>query len=351
MASGNRPPARAVKLLFIKLKHIGDALILTPTLAAARARYPDAEIWVVVRKGTEGILAGCSAIDQLRTARAPSEEHTAGVSTSSPLALLRELRRQRFDKVFELSDGDRGRWLALLSGARERFMDGGPAAIGAWWSWWFRLHRMDKPVRKQTHRVVKDFLVASEGLALGEPPPLQFDAARMLASPAVAATLGTAQPWVVLHPGTRWQRKRWPAEHWVTVGRALIAQGFRVVVSAGPDADEVESARTLVAALGERSLSTEGALGWSELAWLLYRARLFVGVDTAAMHLAAACQCPSVALFGPSIAAYWRPWQVPHRLVVPPPGSDASQTRAIDPAEVLAAVDELLAEAAPLRPA
>ena len=60
-----------MRLLFIKLKHIGDALIMTPMLTAVRARHPEAEIHVVVRHGTEGILAGCPAIDQLHTPPLP----------------------------------------------------------------------------------------------------------------------------------------------------------------------------------------------------------------------------------------------------------------------------------------
>jgi len=60
-----------MRLLFVKPKHIGDILLLTPTLAATRAAHPDAEIWVIVREGTEGILAGCPAIDHLITAPAP----------------------------------------------------------------------------------------------------------------------------------------------------------------------------------------------------------------------------------------------------------------------------------------
>ena len=38
------------RFLFIKLRHIGDSLLLTPTLVATKAKYPDAEIWVLVRK-------------------------------------------------------------------------------------------------------------------------------------------------------------------------------------------------------------------------------------------------------------------------------------------------------------
>ncbi|TMP97736.1 MAG: hypothetical protein E6L09_12785 [Verrucomicrobia bacterium] len=34
-------------------------------------------------------------------------------------------------------------------------------------------------------------------------------------------------------------------------------------------------------------------------------------------HLAAACQCPTVAIFGASNVAEWRPWKAPHRSVLP----------------------------------
>jgi heptosyltransferase-3 len=64
-------------------------------------------------------------------------------------------------------------------------------------------------------------------------------------------------------------------------------------------------------------LLTDGCLDWSGMAGLMMAARLFVGVDTAAMHLAAACQTPLVALFGPSVEIAWRPWQCRHELVLP----------------------------------
>ena len=51
------------------------------------------------------------------------------------------------------------------------------------------------------------------------------------------------------------------------------------------------------------------------MGWLLSSAKLYVGPNTAAMHLAAACGCPVVTLFGPSIEDHWHPWQVPYRIV------------------------------------
>jgi heptosyltransferase-3 len=58
-----------------------------------------------------------------------------------------------------------------------------------------------------------------------------------------------------------------------------------------------------------------GAMTLRELAAFTRRARLFVGVDSAPMHIAAAVATPVVALFGPSGEVEWGPWQVPHRIV------------------------------------
>ena len=109
-----------MRILFIKLKHIGDALLLTPTLAATRKRYPEASIRVVVRKGCDGILEGCPAIDRLLTAVPPEPDKRSLLYWLPDVGLIRELRRQRFDYAFELSDGDRGRWISYLSRARNR---------------------------------------------------------------------------------------------------------------------------------------------------------------------------------------------------------------------------------------
>jgi heptosyltransferase-3 len=58
-----------------------------------------------------------------------------------------------------------------------------------------------------------------------------------------------------------------------------------------------------------------GRLTLKQLAALSARAKLFIGVDSAPMHIAAAVRTPVVALFGPSGELEWGPWRVPHRVV------------------------------------
>lgn len=143
----------ALRILLIKLKHIGDSLLLTPTAVALRARYPQAVIWVAVRKGCEGILAGCPAIDRVLTSAAPEAANRSPLNWLDELALMRELRAQRFDYAFELGDNSRGCWLAWLSAARTICADAGRRPLNWWWrsrfdcisdSDWAAAHRVEK---------------------------------------------------------------------------------------------------------------------------------------------------------------------------------------------------------------
>jgi heptosyltransferase-3 len=335
-----------MRLLFVKLKHIGDSFLLTPTLTAVRASYPAAEIWVMVRKGCEGIMTGCPAIDKLLTGAAPEAAKRSRSNWWREWQMVFELRRRRFDYAFELSDGGRGRWISCLSRAKIRCTNGTGRPLNWWWRRQFNF--VSQFDGRDCHRAEKDFFTVNDCLPIGrQVPPLMFDHARA----EIWEPTPAAGDYAVMHPGTRWVRKQWPEAKWWEVGQQLLARVGHLVISVGPDPAEIKLAATLAASLGPRAISTEGQLSWAQLAGVLYGANLFVGVDTAAMHLAAACQCPTVAIFGPSRVSAWRPFRVPHR-VLTPPGAEAVtddsdrarlETSRVGAAEVVAACLELLA--------
>ena len=347
-------PAPLLRLLFVKLRHIGDALLLTPTLAAVKKAIPRAEIWVVVRRGSEGILAGCPHIDVLRTAMIPEHGSARDAHRGNDAGLLRELRGAHFEHAFELGGGDRGRWLVTLSGARGRTTSIAARRFPKLWR--FAFNRPSTTRRFGFHEVQRDYIAVNDVLPLPEEiPPLEFSPAAM-------------QPWApgdgfddfaVIHAGTRWANKSWLEERWIETGRALLKRVSRVVLSSGPDPAERALATRIREALGPSAISTDGQTNWAQLAGLLRRARLFVGVDTAAMHLAAACQCPTVALFGRSKLSEWYPWRVRHLVVRPQQwlGEDPNADRKTDalmreiPVErAIAACEEVLRGGGVVRP-
>ena len=65
----------------------------------------------------------------------------------------------------------------------------------------------------------------------------------------------------------------------------------------------------------ETPLDLAGHLSLKELGALIAKARLFFGMDSAPMHLAAAVNTPAVALFGPSGVFNWGPWGEGHLVI------------------------------------
>jgi heptosyltransferase-3 len=136
---------------------------------------------------------------------------------------------------------------------------------------------------------------------------------------------------VHVHPASRWAFKCWPADRVAALCDALALKGLPIVLTSAPDANEraliadVRAARNAVTCPrsgipGTQSESAptfdlSGQLSLKELAALTARARLFVGVDSAPMHIAAAMGAPVVAIFGPSGDREWGPFGEGHRVV------------------------------------
>lgn len=338
-----------MRLLFIKPKQIGDSLILTPTLLAVKRAYPQAEIWVLIRAGCEGILAGCPAIDRILTLAPVERRERERSQALRDWATLVELRQVVFDSIFELGDGHRGRWFTMLCRGRRRYTVKPDTGLNLLWRNLFT--GVSKLDWSRLHRVEKDYLTVSEFLPLPLPiPPLVFERERTETWTPAAAWADFA----VMQIGTRQKWNKWSRENWLAVAQHLLGKVKNLVISCGPDPRELADAEWLRAQLGERALCTLGRATWPEVAGLLYRARLIVCPNTAAMHLAAACQCPSVAIFGPSSEVHWLPWQAPSRIVTSkhwrkgiddPHDNNALLTRQmsdVDVAEVCAACDEMM---------
>jgi lipopolysaccharide heptosyltransferase III len=302
-----------MRVLLVKLRHIGDALLMTPTIQALKDASPGGQIDVVVRQGTESILSGCSAINKIYITASPEKSRRSRMSWLDDLRMLAEIRAEKYDLAIELGNNQRGRTLVALSGAKKRCANARVYQIG--WPWRQLLTHLGQSDWSIIHRAAADLLNVKDFIELPqqEPGPLIFENGSAIA-PSLA--FSPEKPLVIFHPGTRWRRKLWSECHWASLGASLISQNFQIIISVGPDQGEVDLGQRLVEAIGPGCTSTAGKTQWCHLAWLLYHARLFVGVDTAAMHLAAATGCPTVALFGPdSDARNWSPWKTPCQIV------------------------------------
>ena len=227
------------------------------------------------------------------------------------------MRARRYDLLVHLTEQPRGAWLARSLGARASVA---PVATGrgAFWARSFT-HLYPLAGNGRRHKVEANLDALRR---IGVQPGM--DERRMQFVPgaeaqariaALLAAEGLAErSYIHIHPTSRWRFKCWTPERNAELIDRLSAS-HRLVLTAAPDPDEMALVDEIVAKTRAKPLLLAGKLQIKELGALTARARLFVGVDSMPMHLAAAMGTPAVALFGPSGEDEWRPWQVIHRVV------------------------------------
>lgn len=285
---------------------------MTPALRLLRKKFPEARIDVAVRRGGELVLAENPDIDNLLILAAPRGEK----NPASFLENFKKLCAQRYDYAFDLSGSDRARFWMLLSLARKR------CAIDAYgelsWKRSF-YHFTSSFLWGKEHQALKDIHAIADVLGIApeiHPLVMNVEISQDILSGKLPF-LNFSKPFAIIHPTSRWTFKQWTPERWAHVADAL-AENFKldVIFSCGPDAKEIQHAQNILNLSKKTHCSTEGKLSLRELGALIKQSRIFLGVDTVAMHIAAAVQTPSVALFGPSSEWSWRPWECRHELAL-----------------------------------
>jgi heptosyltransferase III len=351
-------PGALSRALVIKLRHHGDVLLASPVFSVLKNAAPRIEIDALVYGDTRDMLSLHPAISEIHAVER-GWKHAGPVSRLAAEArLLARLRARRYDLVVHLSEHPRGAWLARALGARVAVAPDYPAKPRPWKQSFTHRYALPRGTKRHAAELNLDALRRlgiqpgddERGLVLvpGEPAERRVDA--LLAESGLAA-----KGYVHFHPGSRWQFKCWPADRAAALLDELERRGERVVLSAAPDPAERELIADILARSRTRPVDLSGKLSLKELAAVAARAKLFIGVDSAPMHIAAAMRTPVVALFGPSGEIEWGPWQVAHRVVAStahpcrPCGNDGCGGGKVSEclthlplAPVLAAVDALL---------
>ena len=342
--------------MVIKLRHHGDVLLTSPVFSVLKHAAPACEIDALVYADTASMLADHPAIHRLHCIDRDWKRLGPFAQARAEWGLIQTLREQGYDLVIHLTEHRRGAWLVRLIGPRWSVA---PRQKSKFWRKSFT-HFTPWASHPRRH-TVETQLDALRRLGI---QPTEADKRLVLvpgrAAESRVATLlnehGLAdRPFVHLHPASRWLFKCWSNDKVAQLADALAARGLAVVLTAAPDPQEQALVAAIRGAMQSTAIDLSGRLSLKELAALTARAKLFVGVDSAPMHIAAAMGTPTVALFGPSGDLEWGPWHVPHRIITSQEhpcrpcgqdgcgGSKISECLTTLPVErVLAACDELL---------
>jgi heptosyltransferase II len=289
-----------MKILFVKLGAIGDAVMALSLLPALEAAHPGAKLTWMCGRAIEPLLRLYPQLELVVV----DEQALFSPNKAKALAALLGVQLRMFGRGFDLvlhGNADwRYRLLTLTVRAGER-------------RGWDRDGARPWPVPGRYHgdEYVRLITLRDEPAPKMEtlPPP-------MVVSEAIDRRLTGEGSLVVLAPGGAKNsladdfRRRWPVDSYAQLARSLTAQGKRVVlVGAASDA------WVRPAFAGVPVIDLIGQTTLAELLVVFARARLVVSHDTSSAHLPRLMGTPVVALFGPTIPAEKIPSDAPGRVI------------------------------------
>lgn len=208
--------------------------------------------------------------------------------------LLKQIRKEKFDYVFDLYANPRTAVISLLSGVKKCYG----------FDYRFRRHAYTKtynPSDPNLHlmKLFRDFFAefGFEGSVMH--PNLVPDQKAIKSVDHKLELSAQDRPLLGINPHTTYPSKAWPVEYFIDFVKLWYDQtGKKTMVTWGPG--EKQTAEKIVQALGKEKAFIQPEVDIMEFAALLGRLDLFLTADTGPMNIAWAVKTPTIAIFGPT---------------------------------------------------
>ena len=310
-----------VHILVIKMAGIGDLLLATPALRALRETYPHAHIDLLVTPDSAGILNGWQVIDRIIVLDKylfdyPQQFLTRPRNLLRLKPLWRDLRDGHYDAVLLLHHLTlpfgrlKHQLLLRATGAQWRVgLDNGHG--------WFLNVRVKDNGFGAMHEA--EYYLAVAGAVGAKTKDKRLVVPLSEADHRQAWQLlyehetpqNIRHPIIAMHPGSGGYStaRRWAPERFAQLADTLYSSvGGQLLLLGGPEEAELHQhiIDMMHSEMSVRSMAGKGSI--KVTAALLEQVDLFIGNDSALVHLAVAAGTPTVAIFGLTNARAWGPF-------------------------------------------
>ena len=292
------------KIIFFHMNQLGDLLFSLPVLSAARKQWPGKVIYSVAKPEHFEILEKAGLADVL----VPKCLACVFKKTRR----LIQLRREKIEKGVFFSESPESMLLGFTAGIKERV---GFSTASLSFLLTSKAERTGVPSLKNNKALgvkagLKDIPENYVGL-VKVPEEISKEAESWLKENSI-----NPEKLVVIAPGasSRRRSKSWPPANWKVIIERLSEKGWSGVLAGAPTEKE-ELENILMSAFYGAAVFAPDA-GLLKLAALMSKAKLFAGIDSGAMHLAASMGTKVVALFGETDPSQVGPMPLENNIVI-----------------------------------
>jgi lipopolysaccharide heptosyltransferase II len=351
----------ARNILCVRLDALGDVLMCTPALRALRQAGAGRRLTLLSSHSGVAVAPFIDELDAAIAYPAPWMKSSDVHDAQADAACVKALADGRFDGAVIFTSYSQ----SALPAAMLCYLAGIPLRLA---------HCRENP-----YQLLTDWILDPEpGAMLRHEVRRQLDLVAAIGGSAAAtalsfrvreqdiasvrsrladAAIDPGRPFILLHPGASAPSRRYPAERWIEVIRALAARGAGALVLSG-SGDELALLEQIRAGCGVAVHSLAGQLDLGQMGAAIRLASVMVSNNTGPAHMAAAIGTPLVDLYALTNPQH-TPWQVEHRVLfhdvacrfcyksVCPQGHHDCLAK-VDPLQVADAVCALLASTAQL---
>ena len=296
-----------MKILLIKYRNIGDILLSTALISNLRFNFPNAKIDYALNKDCEEMILDNPDINQIISY---DRNKVNGLSTLKKiieeLKNIIYIRKQGYDLVINLTEGERGACLALFSKAKNKL--GYRIRKGIF----SKLNIFDNLANDNEiqHTVEKDLQFIS---MLGKNPVSQkisiFWNIEIEKNIETILQENKLSEFIHIHPVSRWKFKCWEDDRMAKIIDYLsLKKKYQIVLTCSDEMHEKDRINNILGLCKSKPINLAGKMSLKHLACLSSKSKFFFGIDSAPMHIAAANEIPVISIMGASEASKWGPW-------------------------------------------
>lgn len=288
-------PEGIQKLLVRSTNWIGDAVMTTPAVRTIRQNFPGAEITLLALPWVADVFRASPHVDKIYIYDKKGRHH----GVKGTFVLANDLRKEGYDAAILLQNAFEAAFITFWAGipVRAGYTTDGRGIL--------LTHGVKKQKDIKEKHQVHYYQEMLQGLGLKTGPdtlelPLADDDVLWASNSLIQFTGNHASRIIGINPGAAYgPAKCWPVNKYAALVKKLCSEPDITVLVFGTDADRI-AAETIKEAAADRGrvIDLTGKTTLGQALAMISMCNVFVTNDSGLMHVAAALQVPTVAIFG-----------------------------------------------------
>lgn len=292
---------------------IGDCLLITPAIDLLKKKYPEAKITVLCRPYTKEIFLGNKNVDEVI-------EDWFALNKIGSINNFRRyidlIRSKNFDCSIHFYNELPYALLARFAGIKQRVGDISKPLLAPFYNLRGDCKWGDLTLHEIEHNIL---LLKPLGIELPQtPPPMSLTPKKEIVDKFISEyNIGPSDFVLGIHVGTGRGNKAWLPERYAKVIDHLYEKYNNIKMILTGSKNEAQAVRQILRICKNKPIDLVERTTLSELIAIISRYNIYLGVDTGPLHIAAALDVPTVALFPTKFVkpTEWGPWQTPHIII------------------------------------